>query len=79
MIDIKVNNDNILIQIPKNLLSNAYLERFLERLETEEIADKNYMTEEEAWNLSEEIKENWYKENEEKITNIIKKYEKSSS
>lgn len=77
MIDVKVSNDNILIQIPKNFLSNAYLEKFLERLEAEEIAEKNSMTEEEAWNLSEEIKNNWYKENEEKISDIIKKNEKS--
>ena len=79
MIDVKVNNDNILIQIPKNMISNSYLEKFLERLEIEEIAEKNSMSEEQAWNLSEEIKENWYKKNEQKLSSIIKKYEKNRS
>lgn len=79
MIDVKVNNDNILIQIPKNMISNSYLEKFLERLEIEEIAEKNSMSEEQAWNLSEEIKENWYKKNEKKLSSIIKKYEKNRS
>ena len=79
MIDVKVNKDNILIQIPKNMISNSYLEKFLERLEIEEIAEKNSMTEEQAWNLSEEIKENWYKKNEQKLSSIIKKYEKNRS
>ena len=79
MIDVKINNDNILIQIPKNLISNSYLEKFLARLEVEEIAEKNAMTDEQAWNLSEEVKENWYKKNEKKLSNIIKKYEKNRS
>jgi hypothetical protein len=79
MIDVTVNNDNILIQIPKNLISNSYLEKFLERLEVEEIAEKNQMTEDQAWNMSEEIKETWYKENEKKLSDIIKKYEKNRS
>ena len=63
MIDIKVNNDNILIQIPKTLISNSYLERFIERLEVEELTEKNQMTEQDAWDISEEIKENWLKNN----------------
>lgn len=79
MIDVKVDKKNILIQFPKNLISNPYLEKFLERLEIEEIAVKNHMSEEEAWNLSEKIKDNWYKKNEKKILDIIKKHEKSSS
>ena len=44
-----------------------------------QIAEKNSMSEEQAWNLSEEIKKNWYKKNEQKLSSIIKKYEKNRS
>ena len=77
MIEIKSSSNKIMIEFPKNLISPGDLERFIEKLKTEEIAQKNAMSENEAWNLSEDIKETWWNENKDDILKRIKDHEKN--
>ena len=63
---IKTEGKNLVVRIPKNLISKDYVERFVERIELEMLVEKSRMTEKEAWKLSEEIKEDWWKENRDK-------------
>ena len=72
MIDIKTDDKDVTIRFPKDLISENCLERLLERLEVEALASKNKMTEEQAWELSEEIKQSWWKNNEASILERIK-------
>lgn len=75
MIEIKRENDDIVVRFPKDLITNDELERFLARLRIEEFAQKSKMTEEQAWELSEEIKQKWWDENKEWIYKKIGKEE----
>ncbi len=73
MIEMKLEDQNIVLKFPKKLMSETYLNRLIERLEVEDTASKNQMTEEEAWQISEEIKENWWKEHKDEFLSRIKK------
>lgn len=67
MINIKTQDGNWVITIPKEQIGEAFVLRFLERLEFENIIENSEMTKEQAEELSESIKENWWKENRERI------------
>lgn len=60
---------NLVVKIPKNLISKDYVEKFIERIELEMLIEKSQMTDKEAWKLSEEIKEDWWKKNKVKYLN----------
>lgn len=72
MIEIKRENDDIVLRFPKRLVSDAYLEKFIKMLELEEFAAKNKMTEEQAWQISEDIKQSWWEKNKDKFLEDIK-------
>jgi len=76
MIKIEINNDNVILCFPKKLMSSKYVQRFIELLEMEKIALKSKLSEEDAWRLSEEIKEKWWEENKK---NILKRIKNESS
>jgi len=76
MIKIEIKNDNVILCFPKNLMSSKYVQRFIELLEMEKIALKSKLSEEDAWRLSEEIKEKWWEENKK---NILKRIKNESS
>jgi len=65
MIDIMFEADNAVLKFPKRLVSSTYLQNFLERLRLETIALKSQLTEEQAWELSEEVKQQWWEKNRE--------------
>jgi hypothetical protein len=73
MIEMKMEDQNIILKFPKRLMSEEYINRLIERLEVEETASRNQMTEEEAWEISEEIKEKWWNEHKDDFLNRIKK------
>ncbi|MCF6156114.1 MAG: hypothetical protein E3K36_12910 [Candidatus Brocadia sp.] len=62
-----------MVKIPKNLISKDYVKKFIERIELEMLIEKCQMTDKEAWKLSEEIKEEWWKKNKDKVLKRIKK------
>jgi hypothetical protein len=53
-------------------VSDPYLEKFLQMLELEEFASKSKMTENQAWEISEEIKQNWWEKNKDKFLEGLK-------
>jgi hypothetical protein len=72
MLDVKVEDNEFVMRIPKFLIGETYLRRLIERMELELKVKKIKMTEEQAWELSEEIKSDWWNENEQKIYDKIK-------
>jgi len=72
MIEIEVKNGDLILSFPKDLISSKYISRFIERLEMEKIAQKSLLSEENAWRLSEEIKESWWNRNRDRFLKKIK-------
>ena len=72
MIEIKVKNGDLILSFPKDLISSKYISRFIDRLEMEKIAQKSLLSEENAWRLSEEIKESWWDRNRDRFLKKIK-------
>ncbi len=71
MINIKRDSDLFTISFLKSDVTDNFLHSLLKEIEIENYLQKNKMTESDAWNLSEEIKENWWRENKEKILSMI--------
>ena len=71
MIEIKIENKNVVLSFPKDLISSKYIFRFIELLEMEKIAQKSELSEDDAWKLSEEIKGKWWEGNKLDILNKI--------
>lgn len=72
MVQITFEDDKAILRFPKQLMSSAYVQEFLERLRIEAIMDKSQLTEEQAWELSEEIKQEWWQKNKKKFLKGIK-------
>lgn len=60
---IKSEGSNWVFTIPKELISENYIKKFIERLGFGALASDNKMTADEAWELSETIKSDWWKIN----------------
>ena len=73
MITIKKTGKNYSLSFPQEIASKEYIERFLNYLRFAGLVSKNRMKEADALNLSEEIKENWWKENKEKYLKKLKR------
>jgi hypothetical protein len=64
---VEIKNDVVTISFPKELLSSDTVLRFLDLLDLERTAKKSKLSRKVAWELSEEIKENWWKANKHKL------------
>jgi len=72
MVQITFKDEEAILKFPKELVSSSYVQEFLERLRLEAILEKSQLTEEQAWELSEEIKAEWWKKNKDKFLKRIK-------
>ena len=54
---------NLVLTIPKAMIDDRLLKRLIEWLEFLNLSEQNRMSAEDAWGLSEEIKEKWWAEN----------------
>ncbi|MBP7552935.1 MAG: hypothetical protein KA885_05870 [Spirochaetes bacterium] len=63
MNSVYIENDYLNIKIPKNLIENKYIQKIINLIDLEEKISKSVITEIEAWNLSEEIKKDWWENN----------------
>lgn len=72
MIQILFKDDEAILKFPKQLISSGYVQEFLERLRLEAIAEKSLLSDKDAWDLSEELKRNWWKENKSDLLKRIK-------
>ena len=43
----------------------------MERIELEMLIEKNQLTDKEAWELSEEVKKNWWKKNKDRVLGVM--------
>lgn len=67
MVQITFKDDDAILKFPKQLASAGYVQKFLERLRMEAIIEKSKLTEKQAWELSEEIKQEWWDKNKERF------------
>ena len=67
MVEITINKDNAVLTFPKEFLAVDYVKEFLERLRLEAIVGKSKLTEKQAYELSEIIKQDWWKKNGERL------------
>ena len=59
-----INQDDIFtLNIPKDLITNKMVQKLISLIEFRELIKDNAMTEKQAFDLSEEIKEKWWQEN----------------
>jgi len=63
--------DEVILKFPRDLLSDGYVQDFFERLKSEMIVRKSRLSEEAAWELSEEIKQDRWKKNRERFLKRI--------
>lgn len=66
-------NKNFLLSIPKNLLTDKMVQKLISLIEFRELIKDNAMTEKQAFDLSEEIKEKWWQENKEWFLKDVEK------
>ncbi len=63
MIDIYYEHDEVIVKFPKQLIAtDKYVYDFVELLRIKQLLEKSQMTEQQIWELSEEIKQNWWDE-----------------
>ena len=72
MVDITFEKEEAILKFPKQLVASDYVQKFLERLRIEAIVEKSKLTEDMAWKLSEELKNEWWQKNKEKLLKRIK-------
>ncbi len=63
MIEVQRDGDLFTIKFTKKEVSERFLQKILRGFEIERILQKSQLTAEQAWQLSEEIKEKWWLEN----------------
>lgn len=67
MVEITFDGHQAILKFPKKYVSTKYVQQFLERLRLEAIVEKSRLTEEQAWEMSEQIKHKWWEENKKNI------------
>ena len=63
MLKIKSRNKDLIITMPRKFVKSDFVQEFLDRLDAEMIAQKSKLSYENAWRLSEELKESWWQKN----------------
>jgi len=71
MVEITFEKDEAILKFPKQFVSTDYVQQFLERLRVEAIVEKSKLTEEQVWELSEQLKRDWWQKNKEKLLKRI--------
>ncbi len=64
-------DNEVILKFPRDLLSEGYVQDFFQRLKSEMIIRKSRLSEEAAWELSEEIKKKWWEKNRERFLKKI--------
>jgi len=57
---VSMENKEVVIRIPSDILSFDYIQDIIDRFELEELVKDVKMSEEEAWELSENLKKQWW-------------------
>ncbi|MCF6158701.1 MAG: hypothetical protein E3K32_09050 [wastewater metagenome] len=72
MINIKYVDNNTVLSFPKGLVSDDYVQDFIDRLKVEDIIQKGNFEEKELMELSEKIKKKWWEKNKNRFISRIK-------
>ena len=72
MINAASSEKEIIITFHKEMMYAKFVQDFLKRIETENILQKSCLSEENAQNLAEELKEEWWQKNRDSILKRIK-------
>jgi hypothetical protein len=71
MLEINKEGDVFTIKFKRDDISEDFLQKLLTKFKIEKLLEKSQLTKEQAWQLSEEIKENWWDENKDWILTKI--------
>jgi hypothetical protein len=63
MISVRQQDSQFIVEFSKQDVSNEFLIKLLRKYQVDQALDKNQMSEDDAWKLSEEMKEDWFKNN----------------
>jgi len=72
MLKVQTTQKTITLSFDKNFLPPEVLSNLIENLRMKELLAKSQLTEQQAFILSEELKNNWWKNNRDKIFEKIK-------
>lgn len=61
------NGSNWVLTIPKILISEKEIQKILELMRFYDLVENSEMTEQKAWELSEEVKGEWWAKNKDRI------------
>ncbi len=79
MISIKQQDNRYIIEFSRQDVSDIFLLKLLRKHRIDQTLDNNQMSHEDVWNLSEEIKDNWFQDNKSWIFEKIGVTENESS
>ena len=71
MLKVKNRKKDLVITMPRKFIKSDFVQTFLDRLDAEMIAQKSKLSDEDAWKLSEEIKDSWWQKNKASILDRI--------
>ncbi len=63
MISVKQQDNRYTIEFSRQDVSDIFLIKLLRKCKVDQTLDNNQMSQKDAWDLSEEIKDNWFKNN----------------
>lgn len=66
-------NDDFILSIPKELLNDKMVQKLIRLLEFRKLTKDNALTEKQAFDLSEDLKEKWWQENKDWFLKDIEK------
>mgnify|MGYP000429763379 CR=1 FL=1 len=72
MFNYQTTNTTVNLSFSKEFLSSSEVVKFIETLRIKELLSKSQMTEEQALQLDEEIKEEWWQKNQARFLEKIK-------
>lgn len=72
MLKVQTTQKTITLSFDKNFLPPDVLSNLIENLQMKELVAKSQLTEQQAFILSEELKDNWWKNNRDKILEKMK-------
>lgn len=64
---VSTEGENWIFTIPKSLMSESYVQKLLDRLAFYELAQTSELTADQAWELSETVKDEWWQANRARI------------
>jgi hypothetical protein len=63
MLKLSFENEYAVIKFPKALITQDYIQQLLQRVQLETWVENSKLSEVQAWELSEQLKEEWWENN----------------